>query len=108
MAQLIITLKQGDSFDQLVTIPADFADAHFVGWDVASQLKDSDGAVIADLDVSWADPATTRTLRLLKIDTTAWPVGTAKFDVQFKRQSDNYVLSTSTARLKVTEDVTAP
>lgn len=107
MAALIIPLKQGDSFDQLVTIPADFADAHFVGWDVASQLKDSDGAVIADLDVSWADPATTRTLRLLKIDTKAWPLGQHEFDVQFTR-ADGYTVSTSTAKLKITKDVTAP
>lgn len=103
-----IPLKQGDSFDQMVTIPADFPDGYFLGWDVSSQLRDADGNVIATLDTSWGDPATTRTLRLLKIDTTAWPVGTAKFDVQFKRQSDGYVLSTSTAKLKVTEDVTAP
>lgn len=107
MAALIIPLKQGDSFDQLVTIPADFADGHFVGWDVASQLKNSDGEVIADLDVSWADAATTRTLRLLKIDTKAWPLGQYEFDVQFTR-ADGYTVSTSTAKLKVTKDVTAP
>lgn len=107
MAALIIPLKQGDSFDQLVTIPADFADGHFVGWDVASQLKDAEGAVIADLDVSWADAATTRTLRLLKIDTKAWPLGSYEFDVQFTRV-DGYTVSTSTAKLKVTKDVTAP
>lgn len=107
MAQLIIPLKQGDSFDQLVTIPTDFADGHFVDWDVASQLKDAEGAVIADLDVSWADAATTRTLRLLKIDTKDWPLGSYEFDVQFTRD-DGYTVSTSTARLKITKDVTTP
>lgn len=107
MAALIIPLKQGDSFDQLVTIPADFADGHFVGWAVASQLKNAEGAVIANLDVSWADAATTRTLRLLKIDTKAWPLGSYEFDVQFTR-ADGYTVSTSTAKLKITKDVTTP
>lgn len=109
MAQLIIPLKQGDSFDRLLTIPASFEDGFFVGWGVSSQLVDpATGAVIDSLDTEWADPVTTRTLRIFKIDTTAWPQGSAEFDVQFTRDSDNYVVSTTTAKLKITKDVTAP
>lgn len=108
MAQLIIPLKQGDSFDRLLTIPVGFEDGFFVGWGVSSQLIDSDGAVLDRIDTEWADPLTTRTLRLFKIDTTAWPQGSAIFDVQFTRASDGYVVSTTTAKLKITKDVTAP
>ena len=108
MAQ-ILTLKQGDSFDRLLTIPAGFEDGFFVGWVASSQLRSLDtGEVIASFDVAWADPLTTRVLKLTKIDTSAWPLGTAEFDVQFKRTSDGFVLSTSTAKLKITKDVTTP
>ena len=99
--------KRGDSFDYVTTIPDTFADGHFVGWDVAAQLRDpSKGSLVAQLDVSWVDPATTRQLRLLKIDTKTWPVVPLEFDVQFTRTSDGYTLSTATEKLVVIKDVT--
>ena len=108
MAQTL-TLKQGDSFERLLPIPDSFVDGYFTDWVASSQLRSTeDGSVIAEFDVAWADPVTTRVLRLTEIDTTLWPLGTAEFDVQFKRVSDGFVLSTSTAKLKVTKDVTSP
>jgi hypothetical protein len=105
-----IEIKRGDSFDYGVEIPDEFADGHFVGWTVASQLRkpNSQATLIATLETSWANPATTRTLRLLKIDTTEWPLGEAEFDVQFTRTSDGYRLSTETATVVVIKDVTTP
>lgn len=102
-----IVHKRGDSLDLVVTIPARFADGYFDGYTVASQIRMQEGgAKVADLDCSWLDPATTRSLRLTCIDTSGWPTGTAKFDVRFKRTSDGFVLSTTTGQIFLVEDVT--
>lgn len=105
-----IEIKRGDSFDYGVAIPSEFSDGHFVGWTVASQLRrnNTQGSLIATFETSWDNPATTRMLRLLKIDTTGWPLGSAIFDVQFTRVSDGYRLSTETAEVIVVKDVTTP
>ena len=100
--------KQGDSFDYLANIPADFTNGYFVGWTPTAQVRTTFGRLLSELDVSWVDPVTTRTIRLKKIDTATWPLGNAEFDVQFKRISDGYVLSTSTIALTVSKDVTKP
>lgn len=99
--------KRGDSFDYVTTIPDSFPDGHFVGWEVKAQVRNpSTGALIADLETSWANPATTRTLKLLKLDTKTWSPGKAEFDVQFTRTSDGYILSTATVSLTIIKDVT--
>jgi hypothetical protein len=99
--------KRGDSFDYVTTIPNTFADGYFVGWTVASQLRNAKtNALVADLETSWNDPVTTRNLRLLKVDTKAWPLGQLEFDVQFTRTSDGYTLSTSTVLFTLVKDVT--
>lgn len=99
--------KRGDSFDYVTTIPDTFPDGHFADWTVAAQVRDmSKGTLIAQLDVSWLDPVATRQLRLLKIDTRAWPVVPLAFDVQFTRPSDNFVVSSVTETFTVIKDVT--
>lgn len=102
-----ISIKRGDSFDFINTIPEAFADGHFVGWTVSSEVRNpADGSLVASLEASWVNPATTRQLRLLKIDTKAWPIATLEFDVQFVRSVDGYTLSTATSKIKVTKDCT--
>ena len=102
-----IQFKRGDSFDYVTTIPATFADGYFVGWTVAAQVRDpASGTLIADLTCAWVDPATTRSLQLLKLDTSDWPIQTLDFDVQFTRTSDGYKISTATASILVGKDVT--
>lgn len=101
--------KRGDSFDYVTTIPDTYPDGYFAGWTVAAQVRNpSSGALIANLEPSWADPATTRTLHLLKIDTSTWPVGKAEFDVQFTRASDGFKASTLTVEFAILKDVTKP
>lgn len=101
--------KRGDSFDYVTTIPDTFVDGYFVGWTVAAQVRNpSNGALIANLDATWENPATTRTLQLLKIDTSAWTPGKAEFDVQFTRTSDSYKTSTATVEFTIVKDVTKP
>lgn len=99
--------KRGDTFDFTTAIPDTFPDGYFVGWTVAAQVRNAaSGALISTLDTSWLNAATTRNLRLLKIDTKAWPVGKVEFDVQFTRTSDGYVISTSTEQFNVIKDCT--
>ena len=103
---ITIQHKRGDTFDHLLLLPDSFADGFFVGWAVASQVRTTRGKLVADLAVSWADPAAdTRVLQLLGADTTTWPVGTLEFDVQFTR-SDGVVRSTETVLLEVLRDQT--
>lgn len=100
--------KCGDSFDVVLTIPPTFANGYFVGYTVTSQIRQpgADGAKVADLTCTWVDALTTRALRLQCLNTSAWTPGPAVFDVQFKRTSDGYVMSTSTAQLALVPDVT--
>lgn len=100
------THKRGDSFDRVGEMPAFFADGYFVGWEVASQIRTAEGVKVADMECAWLDDVTTRNLRLTKIDTTAWPVGEAKIDVEFKRTADGFKFSSATETLWIIGDVT--
>jgi len=100
-----IAHKRGRSFDLVATIPEQFPDGHFVGWTVASQIRRGNGDLVADLQVTWLDAATTRHLHLLQLDTHGWPVSTVYMDVQLTRP-DGYTLSTSTVSILVDKDVT--
>lgn len=102
-----ITIKTGDSFEYLATIPSTFADGYFVGWDVASQIRTKQYQnLVAELSCVWVDPVTTRTLKVSKIVTTGWPVGVSEMDVQFVRQSDQTTISTETIDVNIIKDVT--
>jgi hypothetical protein len=102
--------KRGDTFDHLLLLPeADFPDGYFLLWDVASQIRTARGKLIAELETSWATPASeTRILRLFASETSDWPVGDQEVDVQFTRQSDGLVRSTETIAVQVLRDVTQP
>ena len=100
------THKRGDSFDRIAEIPPWFPDGYFAGQTVKAQLRSrKTGEKIADFNCSWLDDATTRNLRLQKLDTTAWPTGEAELDVEFNR-TDGFVYSSSTAVLWIVADVT--
>lgn len=99
------THKRGASFDVLVTIPAQFADGYFADYAPTSQVRTNDDTLVAELTCAWVDPVTTRALRLTCLDTSAWPVGAALFDVRFKR-SDGHVIPSSTAQLIVVKNIT--
>lgn len=77
-------IKRGASFDLTVRIPSRFADGHFAGWTLDSQVRDAKGGLIATLAATWVDPAAARFIRLVALDTRAWPVGEAQFDIVFE------------------------
>lgn len=74
-------IKRGASFDLTVRIPSRFADGHFAGWSLESQVRDPKGGLIATLTATWVDPAVARFIRLVALDTRAWPLGEAHFDI---------------------------
>jgi len=100
------THKRGAAFSHLLTIPAEFADGHFVGWTVDSDVRTAQGTKVADLVCEWVDPAATRYLRITCLDTTAWPLSTLYTDVRFIRTSDGFPLITTTAIFPVVAAIT--
>lgn len=101
--------KRGDTFDYTAVIPSSFADGYFVGWTVTSQVRtDFQQNLLADIDCTWIDPVTTRTLSLKKMSTSNWTIGDADMDIQFVRNSDGYTLSTGTIAIQVVRDITQP
>lgn len=100
--------KRGDSFDYVVVIPDAFHDGYFVGWSVKAQLRNkATGGLVAQFDTSWENEATTRRLRLFKINTKTWPIADLEFDVQFTRDADGYTISSNTVDVKVIKDITS-
>lgn len=103
----MIKHTRGDTFDYIANIPDTFADGFFVGWEVSCHIRSTQSdRVIGMPAATWGDPSTTRTLHLLLLDTTSWPLGQAEFDVQFRRLSDGYRLSTKIVYLDIIKDVT--
>jgi hypothetical protein len=99
--------KRGDTFLRWLVFPDTYEDGYFLLWDVAAQLRTNRGKLIADLTVSWEEPAeTTRALRLFAQDTTAWPLGLHELDAQLTRQSDSFIMSTKTVFIDIVRDVT--
>lgn len=97
---------RGASFSRLLSIPSQFADAFFVGWTVASQIRDASGRLVADVQCTWLDAATTRDLLLSVNQTEGWPAGELLIDIKFTRTSDGHVIKTTTARFLVGAGVT--
>lgn len=103
--------KVGDSFTRLFVVPPEFADGYFVGWVVTSQIRDQDGALVADSECTWLDQVTTRNLKLRVANTAAWSQWAGQVvstDIQFVRTADGEVMSTTTASFKIVKDVTQP
>lgn len=97
--------KRGASFHALVQIPMAFADGHFAGLALESQVRTESDVLLASLAVEWADPATTRVLVLKCLDTTTWAIGPAYVDVKLT-DPNGFVMPTSTAVFYVVKDIT--
>ena len=63
-----LTHKRGDGFDLALQLPDQFVDGHFAGWDIRSQVRSTSDALVAELNCAWADPLTTRVIRLAEDD----------------------------------------
>ena len=100
--------KRGDTFIRIVEIPPTLEDGYFAGYSVASQLRNGRDEKIADFTAEWDDPQTTRRLTLRGDNTSAWPTERLRYDIQFTRTEDGFVVSTSTVLLQIERDETRP
>lgn len=98
-------LKRGASFNLTVRIPSKFADGHFSGWGLQSAVRTPNGGLIAPLTAVWVDPVVARFVHLQCLDTRAWPVGDAEFDVVLVSPT-GFRWPTSTARFTLVKGPT--
>ena len=97
---------RGASFTRLMPIPEQFGDGYFVGWVATSEIRDTDGKLVASAVCEWLNPATTRGLKVRVANTNSWPAGDLLIDVKFLRTADGEVMKTTTARFSVSAGVT--
>jgi len=101
--------KRGDSFDFSGPVTIKNADGAEVtdltGWTATSQIRDKDGELISDLEVTITDPAT-RKIRVRATGSTSdWTLGRAFTDIQFL-SPDGIISSTQTREFEITEGPT--
>lgn len=97
---------RGASFQMMARIPSRFADGHFAGWTPTSKVVADDDTAVATLEVEWENPATARVLVLKCLDTDAWPIGLARFDVRLTGP-DGFVLMTTAVPFYVVKGATS-
>lgn len=98
--------KRGDTFHYVAYLKSPVADGDFAGWVPTCQIRDTTGALIANVEAEWVDPVTARAISLTVLSTQDWKRGSVLFDVQFTRTSDGFVRSTSTVQFDVIDGVT--
>lgn len=104
---MTIEHKVGDTFSYVgtaVLVDISGNPVSMAGATVASQIRTTTGAKIADLTTTLSDG----TLTLRSSDSTqGWPLGVAQIDVQITLPG-GHVISTSTANIVIVQDVTRP
>jgi hypothetical protein len=72
---------------------------------ITSQLRQQNGALVADLTVTLLDQTTNRGKFTLSADTSAWPVDSLQIDI--RREVGGVVTYSTTGRIDVEAEVTA-
>jgi hypothetical protein len=98
-------LARGATLDIAMRIPDGFADGYFAGWVPTSQMRTYADVLIATLDAQWVDVDATRYIRLRAADTSAWPIGPARFDIRLTAP-DGYKLQSTLATMQITMGAT--
>lgn len=75
-------------------------------WTIASMVRDADDVLVDQVTVTVTDAAN-GAYSLRVDDTTAWPVGTTYWDIQYT-DADSIIRSTETIALQIIEDITYP
>jgi hypothetical protein len=76
----------------------------FSGWGARSMVRNANGTLIEELAVTWVD-AVQGIIRLRSQNTSSWPVGRARFDIELTSPTGDTV-STRAANLEIVADVT--
>lgn len=106
MTTQVIKHKQGDTFE----VGATYADSetgapiNLTAYTIVSQVRDTAGALIENLQVIFADQNTKPgEFRLRSTSTGAWPARELLWDIEYR--FDDTVISTETLRIAVQGDV---
>jgi hypothetical protein len=99
------SIKRGDTFLYSATVTEDDGDlVNLAGWVISSQLRSVSGSLIDTLEVTYTNAAAGQ--YTLSADTSLWPVGDAKFDIQYTSPT-GVISSTDDILIKVKPDQTA-
>jgi hypothetical protein len=99
------SIKRGDTFLYSATVTEDDGDlVNLAGWVISSQLRSVSGSLIDTLEVEYTNAAAGQ--YTLSADTALWPVGDAKFDIQYT-SPDGVISSTDDILVKIKPDQTA-
>jgi hypothetical protein len=103
-----ITHKRGDTFlyDAVLRQSKSGPVIDLTDWTIASMIRDGEDVLIEELTVTVTNAALGE-YSIRVDDTTAWPVGTAYWDIQYT-DSNDIIRSTDTMNLNIIEDVTYP
>lgn len=99
-ASLRVKIKQGERFEESMLIAAAFPDGHFAGSTLSGEVRDINGAFIATLACTWADPLTTREIKMVA-PTDTWPIGRLFSDVRIHRALDGLTKYSGTVKIRV-------
>jgi hypothetical protein len=99
------SIKRGDTFLYSASVTEDDGTVvNLTGWDIDAQVRSTTGSLIDTLTVSTDDLATGQFT--LSANTTAWPIGDVKFDIQYTTPA-GVISSTDDVLVKVKADQTA-
>lgn len=103
-----ITHKRGDTFLFSAALRASKTGpaTDVTDWDITSMIRDAEDVLIDEITVTVTDAAN-GAYALRVDDTTAWPIGTAYWDIQYIDDS-GIIRSTETIQVQIIEDITYP
>jgi hypothetical protein len=101
-----ITHKRGDTFDHSGQFTSSGSEpvSSLAGWEIRSQARSLNGDLVSDFEASWID-ASQRSFRLRAPDTSSWPIGSIKVDIQLTSPGGD-VVSSPTFSIDIVDDVT--
>lgn len=103
---MIYPIKRGDTFTLACTYKQNGVVYDVTNFTIRSQVRDSSGALVAELSVAKADQAAHPGVFVLSAaDPMDWPIDILSCDIQFS-DSDGVVRSTQTFMIPVVEGVT--
>lgn len=101
--------KRGDTFrltGQVSERPGGVLPIDITDWTIRSQMRTADGDLLGDMVVTVTDAAAGR-FNLRCDDTTAWPPGLARMDIEYT-DGGGVILSTDTLNFQIIPDQTLP
>jgi hypothetical protein len=96
--------KRGDTFVLVCTYKTDNVPTPIFGKTIVSQIRNSAGNLIANLDVEADDEDPAKFTLTPDTDTAEWPLGVLLCDIEIT--GDDIVRSTQTIEIPVVKDIT--